>query len=376
MTTAAQVEWIVTSFPARAALSHPAFCGLDRAHLGDLIEEVAGPWAARRESALHERRGYDCQRAAGAGPNHQLVFVDRMLITLVYLRLQLPHTALAELYGVTRPTVTRAIHEVRPLLARRGLAVLRRPVRGCIPWPASSPMPRPRKSTCASTEPKCESAVRGPDEQAARRSCPARRSRASPRRSRAPPRPPRSATAPAGCCGPAAGRLGRVHDQTAVRAEGIAGQFHLHPKVKAEADEGYRGLANELPDQSAPRRRNRRMTPRSASCMPGGSSADANPPSGSAWSMSSEKRTWSMSSEKGRSGARCSDTPDGTRTNPRPTPPSPAWSPTAPPADRPGTGRAPNWCPSTARPADHHQTVHQASTSRLQSRTKSQAVER
>ncbi|MEU5480926.1 transposase family protein [Streptomyces mirabilis] len=171
-------------------------------------------------------------------------------------------------------------------------------------------------------------------------------------------------------------RLGRVHDQTAVRAEGIAGQFHLHPKVKAEADEGYRGLANELPDQSAPRRRNRRMTPRSASCMPGGSSADANPPAGSAWSMSSEKRTWSMSSEKGRSGARCSDTPDGTRTNPRPTPPSPAWSPTAPPADRPGTGRAPNWCPSTARPADHHQTVHQASTSRLQSRTKSQAVER
>jgi hypothetical protein len=40
MTTAAQVEWIVTSFSARAALSHPAFCGLDRAHLGDLIEEV------------------------------------------------------------------------------------------------------------------------------------------------------------------------------------------------------------------------------------------------------------------------------------------------------------------------------------------------
>ncbi|MFC9644300.1 transposase family protein [Streptomyces mirabilis] len=128
-----------------------------------------------------------------------------MLITLVYLRLQLPHAALAELYGVTRPSVTRAIHEIRPLLARRGLAVPQRPVRGCIPWPASSPMPRPRprKSTCASTEPKCKSAVPGPDEQAARRSCPARRSRASPRRSRAPPRPPRSATAPAGCCGPA-----------------------------------------------------------------------------------------------------------------------------------------------------------------------------
>ncbi|WP_398870826.1 transposase family protein [Streptomyces mirabilis] len=103
-----------------------------------------------------------------------------MLITLVCLRLQLPHAALAELYGVTRPTVTRAIHEIRPLPARRGLAVPQRPVRGCIPWLASSPMPRSRKSTCASTEPKCKSAVPGPDEQAARRSCPARRSRASP----------------------------------------------------------------------------------------------------------------------------------------------------------------------------------------------------
>ncbi|WP_346268873.1 transposase family protein [Streptomyces sp. S1A1-7] len=48
-------------------------------------------------------------------------------------------------------------------------------------------------------------------------------------------------------------RLGRMRDQTAVRAEGIAERFRLHPKVKAEADEGYRGLANEFPDRvSAP----------------------------------------------------------------------------------------------------------------------------
>ncbi|MFI5750270.1 transposase family protein [Streptomyces sp. NPDC051644] len=48
-------------------------------------------------------------------------------------------------------------------------------------------------------------------------------------------------------------RPGRMHDQTAVRTEGIAEQFHRHPKVKAEVDEGYRGLANEFPGQvSAP----------------------------------------------------------------------------------------------------------------------------
>ena len=38
-----------------------------------------------------------------------------------------------------------------------------------------------------------------------------------------------------------------------MRTEGIAEQFRLHPKVTAEVDKGYRGLANEFPDQiSAP----------------------------------------------------------------------------------------------------------------------------
>ena len=38
-------------------------------------------------------------------------------------RFQLPHAALAELYRVHRSTVTRAVGEVRPLLAARGFAV-------------------------------------------------------------------------------------------------------------------------------------------------------------------------------------------------------------------------------------------------------------
>lgn len=44
-----------------------------------------------------------------------------------------------------------------------------------------------------------------------------------------------------------------MHDQTAMRTEGIAEQFRLHPEVGAEVDEGYRGLADEFPNQvSAP----------------------------------------------------------------------------------------------------------------------------
>ena len=51
-------------------------------------------------------------------------------------------------------------------------------------------------------------------------------------------------------------RPGRMHDQTAMRTEGIAEHFRPYPRVKAEVDEGYRGLANEFPDQvSAPPRK-------------------------------------------------------------------------------------------------------------------------
>ncbi|MGW6261136.1 hypothetical protein [Streptomyces sp. NPDC055085] len=39
------------------------------------------------------------------------------------LRFQLPHAALALLHRVDRSTITRAVHEVRPLLAARGFAV-------------------------------------------------------------------------------------------------------------------------------------------------------------------------------------------------------------------------------------------------------------
>jgi hypothetical protein len=75
------------------------------------------------EDRLRGRRGHERQRAAGTGPDHDLPFTDRVIATLVHLRLQLPHAALAELYRVDRSTVSRAIHQVRPLLAARGFAV-------------------------------------------------------------------------------------------------------------------------------------------------------------------------------------------------------------------------------------------------------------
>jgi hypothetical protein len=47
--------------------------------------------------------------------------------TLVHLRHDLPHSVLGLLFGVDRSTITRAIAEIRTLLAERGCAVPARP---------------------------------------------------------------------------------------------------------------------------------------------------------------------------------------------------------------------------------------------------------
>jgi hypothetical protein len=67
---------------ARAAMSHPAFCGLSRQHLGELAAELAPRWEARCESKRYERRRGARKREAGAGPKYELVFTGRLLVTV------------------------------------------------------------------------------------------------------------------------------------------------------------------------------------------------------------------------------------------------------------------------------------------------------
>ncbi|MEU0966381.1 transposase family protein [Streptomyces sp. NPDC005917] len=231
---------------ARAALSHPAFTGVSRAHLGGSIEELAGPWQARRESVLHQRRGGKRRRAVGAGRKHELVFSDRVLVALVHLRTQLPHAALAELYGVGRSTVTEAIGEIRPLLGDRGFAV-----------PGQSGL---RLRTLADVFAYADAEgvtlrIDGTETQV-RRPKPHRSGRCafvSGKKKQNTMKTTTISDAQGRTLWSGAERPGRMHDQTAIRTEGIAEQFRLHPNVRAEVDEGYRGLANEFPEQvSAP----------------------------------------------------------------------------------------------------------------------------
>ncbi|WP_442935202.1 helix-turn-helix domain-containing protein [Micromonospora sp. CPCC 206061] len=106
----------------RAAFAHCAFTGLSRNHLGLLLTELQPAWTAAREDRLHTRRTRPRIRKAGAGRRPRLSFTDRVVITLVHLRLAIPHAALAVAYHVDRSTVTRAVTQIRPLLARRGFA--------------------------------------------------------------------------------------------------------------------------------------------------------------------------------------------------------------------------------------------------------------
>lgn len=108
-------------------MAHHAFCGISRQHLGELIEGLAPHWEARCESGRDERRGGARKREDGAAPEHELVFTDRLLATLVHLRTGLRHPALGVIYEVDSSTIGRAISEVRPLPAARGFAVPNRP---------------------------------------------------------------------------------------------------------------------------------------------------------------------------------------------------------------------------------------------------------
>lgn len=240
---------------ARAACSHPALSGVSRAHFGELLEELAPQWEAARESALRERRGGERRRAAGAGPKQRLVFTDRLLITLVHLRLGLPHAALAQLYGVDRSTVSGAIREVRRLLAARGFTVPDRPglrlrtLEDLFAYADAEGIELRLDGT--------EVQVRRP-----RAGRPGRKAFVSGKKKQNTIKTTTFSDAQGRTLFSGIVRPGRMHDQTAARTEGIAEQLHQHPTVRAEVDEGYRGLANEFPGQvSAPPKKSKDDVP-------------------------------------------------------------------------------------------------------------------
>ena len=169
-----------------------------------------------------------------------------MIATLVILRFQLPHAALAVFYGVDRSTITRAAGEIRPLLAVRGFAVPGQPglrlrtLADVFAYAAAQGVTLRIDGT--------EVQVRRP-----RAGRPGRRAFVSGKKKQNTIK----ATAVSGGDGRllwlGAFRPGRMHDVTALRTDGIEDLLRRHPDVKAEVDAGYQGLARDFPAQvSAP----------------------------------------------------------------------------------------------------------------------------
>lgn len=242
MKQAVRLGDVVTHYLGRTALSKRIFTGLQPRRLGKLVIELTGVWMAAEEARLRERRGHERLRAPGAGPDHELVFVDRVIVTLVAMRFQLPHAALAELYRVDRSTVTRAVHEIRPLLAARGFAVPGRPglrlrtLADVFAYAAAEGVELRLDGT--------EVQVRRP-----RANKPGRRAFISGKKKQNTKKATVITDGKGRTLWAGAFRPGRMHDQTALRTEGIADLFKQYPQVKAKVDAGYRGLAKEFPDQ-------------------------------------------------------------------------------------------------------------------------------
>jgi hypothetical protein len=229
---------------ARAALSHPAFCGVSRQHFGELLDELELGWEARCEGERHNRRGQVRRRQAGAGPKYELAFHDRLVITLAYLRTSLPQDALAVVYDVGSSTIGRAIQEIRPLLAARGFAVPGRP--GLRLRTLEDVFAYAEAENVELRLDGAETQVRRP-----RAGRPGRRAFVSGKRKQNTIKTTTFSDGQGRLLYSGAERPGRMHDQTAVRTEGIAEQFRTRPGVKAKVDSGYQGLAKEFPRQVA-----------------------------------------------------------------------------------------------------------------------------
>lgn len=223
----------------RAALSHCAFHGLPAKVLADLAIELAPAYEQAREDRLLAGRGRARLRTAGAGRRPRLVFTDALLITLAYLRTGVTQDLLAVLYEVDQATISRAITRLRPLIAARGFAT-----------PGGGPRLRTLADVLAYAQNTGFDLCTDASDITVRRPAAGR-----PGRKAFVNGAKRRNTIKATFISDQAARLlwvgairpGRMHDQTAIKTEGIDDLLHHFPHVRIWADQGYRGLARDHP---------------------------------------------------------------------------------------------------------------------------------
>ena len=156
-------EWNYTLHPAALAARPPAgndqerspaalpeLTGLAPGDLDELIAQLAALRQAQREQRARAHPASDARHKPRSGRPPVFPFPDRVVATVLHLRLALPDDTLAHLPGTSRTTMRRALAEVRDLLDQHGHRI--EPVTAPPGLPAQIPPYVPQTAGNAETE--------------------------------------------------------------------------------------------------------------------------------------------------------------------------------------------------------------------------------
>ena len=156
-------EWNYTLHPAALAARPPAgndqerspaalpeLTGLAASDLDELIAQLAALRQAQREQRARAHPASDARHKPRSGRPPVFPFPDRVVATVLHLRLALPDDTLAHLPGTSRTTMRRALAEVRDLLDQHGHRI--EPVTAPPGLPAQIPPYVPQTAGNAETE--------------------------------------------------------------------------------------------------------------------------------------------------------------------------------------------------------------------------------
>ncbi len=98
----------------------PELTGLAPGDLDQLIAQLAALRQAQREQRARAHPASDARHKPRSGRPPVFPFPDRVVATVLHLRLSLPDDTLAHLLGTSRTTIRRALAEIRDLLDQHG----------------------------------------------------------------------------------------------------------------------------------------------------------------------------------------------------------------------------------------------------------------
>jgi len=98
----------------------PELTGLATAEMDELIAQLAALRQAQREEKARNHPASDARHKPRSGRPPAFPFPDRIVATVLHLRLSLPEDTLAHLFGTSRTTIRRALTETRQLLDQHG----------------------------------------------------------------------------------------------------------------------------------------------------------------------------------------------------------------------------------------------------------------